>query len=307
MSLESYLNELTQEDVPLKYGDLEQLSSLASDEVDIVQSIWHKMSAERRLDLISRLVETGEENVDMDFTPIFKFALMDEADGVRTKAVLGLWECEDRPLITKFIKLMKDDPSTEVQTAAAQALGKFAALAEDGKLLTLDRSRIQDVLLPLVKNENCPLSLRRRALESVGVFSTEEITQVIDWAYTHAEAEMQQSAIFAMGKNADPQWTEIIREALDRAEPSMRYEAALACGELGEEAMIPDLLPLLKDEDIQVRLSSINALGLIGGSMAKKALTACLKSEDVVVSQTAEEALESLEYNGDLLNFTHHS
>ena len=60
MSLESYLDELTQEDVPLKYGDLEQLSSLASDEVDIVQSIWHKMSLERRLDLISRLVETGE-------------------------------------------------------------------------------------------------------------------------------------------------------------------------------------------------------------------------------------------------------
>ena len=307
MSLASYLDELTQEDVPLKYGDLEQLSSLVPEEVEAVQSIWHKMPPRRRLDLVSRLVETSEENIEMDFTPIFKLALMDEADGVRTKAVSGLWECEDRPLITTFIKLMTADPSTEVQTAAAQALGKFAALAEDGKLLALDSSRIQDVLLPLVRNENLPLSLRRRALESVGVFSTDEITQVINWAYHHAETEMQQSAIFAMGKNADPQWTELIREALEREDPAMRYEAALACGELGEEAMIPDLLPLLKDEDIQVRLSSINALGLIGGSMAKKALTACLKSDDAVVSQTAEEALESLEYNGELLNFTHHT
>ena len=306
MSLESYLDELTQDDVPLKYGDLEQLSSLASSEIEFVQDTWHKMSSQRRLDLVSRLVETSEDNIEMDFTSIFKLALTDESGGVRSKAISGLWECEDRPLITTFIKLMKGDPSTEVQTAAAQALGKFAELAEDGKLLALDRSRIQDVLLPLVRNENRPLNLRRRALESVGVFSTDEITKVIDWAYKYPDAEMQQSAIFAMGKNADPQWAEIIREALDREEPAMRYEAALACGELGEEAFIPDLLPLLKDEDIQVRLSSINALGLIGGSIAKKALTACLKSDDAVVSQTAEEALESLEYNGELLNFSQH-
>ena len=157
MSLESYLDELTQEDVSLRYGDLDQLSSLGSEEIEIVHNIWHKMSAERRLDLVSHLVETSEENVDMDFTSIFKFALKDEAEGVRTKAVSGLWECEERPLITTFIKLMEGDPSTKVQTAAAQALGKFAELAEDGKLLALDRGRIQNVLLPLVKNENHPL------------------------------------------------------------------------------------------------------------------------------------------------------
>jgi len=307
MSLESYLDELTQEDVSLRYGDLDQLSSLGSEEIEIVHNIWHKMSTERRLDLVSHLVETSEENVDMDFTSIFKFALKDEAEGVRTKAVSGLWECEERPLITTFIKLMEGDSSTKVQTAAAQALGKFAELAEDGKLLALDRGRIQNVLLPLVKNENHPMILRRRALESVAVFSTEEITQVIDWAYKQDDTEMQQSAIFAMGKNAATQWTEVIRGALRHEEPALRYEAALACGGLGEEEMIPDLLPLLKDDDTQVRLSSINALGLIGGSMAKKALTACLKSEDVVVSQTAEEALESLESDGDPFNFTHRS
>ena len=307
MSLETYLEELTQEDTPLKYGDLMQLSSLAAEEMELIQEAWHKISPERRLDVVSRLVETSEENVDMDFTQIFKLALKDEADGIRVKAVSGLWECEDRPLITTFIKFLESDPSIEVQTAAAQALGKFAAMAEDGKLLALDRGRIQDVLLPLVKSETHPLILRRRALESVGVFSTEEIIQVIDWAYKHDDAEMQQSAIYAMGRNAHPQWTEIIRDALDREEPAMRYEAALACGELGEEEMIPDLLPLLKDEDLQVRLSSINALGAIGGSLAKKALKACLKSEDDVVSQTAEEALESMDSTDDPLNFKYPS
>ncbi|MQG77071.1 MAG: HEAT repeat domain-containing protein [SAR202 cluster bacterium] len=307
MSLETYLEELTQEDIPLKYGEFLELSSLDSDDMELIQEVWPQLSPERRLDLVSRLVETSEENIDMDFTPIFKLALKDEAEFVRCKAVSGLWECEDRPLITTFIKLLEGDPSTEVRTAAAQALGKFAVLAEDGKLLSLDNGRIQGVLLPLVKSEDLPLILRRRALESVGVFSSDEITQTIDWAYKHDDTEMQQSAIFAMGRNADFLWTEVIRAALDREEPAIRYEAALACGELGEEEMVPDLLPLLKDEDLQVRLSSINALGSIGGSLAKKALTACLKSDDDVVSQTAEEALESMESNDDPLNFKYHS
>ena len=307
MSLETYLKELTQEDTPLAYGRLEELSALGSDEMELIQEIWHHMSPGRRLDLVARLVETSEDNVDMDFTPIFKLALKDVSGDVRSKAVSGLWECEDRPLITTFIKLMESDPSTEVRTSAAQALGKFAEMAEDGKLLALDRGRIQDVLLPLVKGEDYPVMLRRRALESVGVFSTEEIAQVIEWAYRQEDAEMQQSAIYAMGRNAATQWTEIIRSTLSRDEPEMRYEAALACGELGMEEMIPDLLPLLKDEDVQVRLSSINALGAIGGSMAKKALLACQKSDDEVVAQTAQEALESLEFNDDPLNFKYHS
>ena len=307
MSLETYLEELTQEDIPLKYGEFLELSSLDSDDMELIQEVWPRFSPERRLDLVSRLVETSEENIDMDFTPIFKLALKDEAKFVRCKAVSGLWECEDRPLITTFIKLLEGDPSTEVRTAAAQALGKFAVLAEDGKLLSLDSGRIQGVLLPLVKSEDLPLILRRRALESVGVFNSDEISQVIDWAYKHDDTDMQQSAIYAMGRNADFQWTDVIRAALDREEPAIRYEAALACGELGEEEMIPDLLPLLKDEDLQVRLSSINALGSIGGSLAKKALTACLKSDDDVLSQTAEEALESLESNDDPLNFKYHS
>ena len=303
MSLETYLEELVQEDTPLKYGGLVQLSSLAAEEMELVHEVWPQIASERRLTLVSRLVETCEENVDMDFSQIFKLALKDEADDVRTKALSGLWECEERPLITTFIKLLECDPSPEVQTAAAQALGKFAEMAEDGRLLPIDRDRIQSVLLPLVKNEVHPLELRRRALEAVGVFSDEEITQLIDWAYTQADAQMQQGAIYAMGRNANPKWTAIIRDALDREEPAMRYEAALACGELGEEVMIPHLLPLLKDDDLQVRLSSINALGAIGGSMAKKALTACLRSEDDVVSQTAEEALESLDSNEDPLHF----
>ena len=83
MSLETYLEDLTQEDIPLKYGEFLELSSLDSDDMELIQEVWPRFSPERRLDLVSRLVETSEENIDMDFTPIFKLALKDEAKFVR--------------------------------------------------------------------------------------------------------------------------------------------------------------------------------------------------------------------------------
>ena len=303
MTLKTYLEELVQDGAPLKYAGLVELSALGPDEMGLVRDAWPRIAPERRLALVSRLVETSEDNVDLDFSQIFKLALKDDGEKVRTKAVSGLWECEERPLMTALLRLLQYDPSMEVRTAAAQAMGKYAEMAEDGRLLASDRQRIQTALLPLVEDDDRPVELRRRALEALGVFSDAEITQLIRWAYKHPDPRMQQSALYAMGRNASPEWTPAIQHALEREEPAMRYEAAQACGELGAEEMVPHLLPLLKDEDLQVRLSSINALGAIGGSMAKKVLTMCLRSEEEAVSQTASEALKSLELNEDPLHF----
>ncbi len=303
MTLKAFLEELVQDGGPIRYAELVELSGLAPDEMELVRDAWPRIAQDRRLLLVSRLVETSEDNVDLDFSQIFKLALKDDGEQVRVKAVSGLWECEERPLMTTLLRLIQYDPSTEVRTAAAQAMGKYAELAEDGKLLPNDRVRIQSALLPLVEDEGRPVELRRRALEAAGVFTDDKISQLIQWAYRHPDPRMQQSAIYAMGRNANPEWTAIIQNALEREEPAMRYEAAQACGELGSEEMIPHLLPLLKDEDVQVRISSINALGAIGGNVAKKALKMCARSEDETVSQTASEALESLELEEDPLHF----
>lgn len=303
MTLKAYLEELVQDGGPIRYAELVELSGLAPDEMELVRDAWPRINHDRRLMLVSRLVETSEDNVDLDFSQIFKLALKDDGEQVRAKAVSGLWECDERPLMTTLLRLIQYDPSMEVRTAAAQAIGKYAEMAEDGKLLPNDRIRIQTALLPLVEDEERPVELRRRALEAAGVFSDDKVSQLIHWAYRHPDPRMQQSAIYAMGRNANPEWVSIIQNALEREEPAMRYEAAQACGEMGSEEMIPHLLPLLKDEDVQVRISSINALGAIGGTVAKKALRLCARSEDETVSQTASEALESLELEEDPLHF----
>ena len=287
----------------MRYAALVELSGLGTEEIELVRDAWLRIAPDRRLTLVTRLVETSEDNVDLDFSQIFKLALKDDGENVRAKAVSGLWECEERPLMTALLRLLHYDPSMEVRTAAAQAMGKYAELAEDGKLLPSDSSRIKTALLPLVEDEGRPLDLRRRALEAAGVFSDDRVLQLIRWAYGHSDPRMQQSAIYAMGRNANPEWTPVVQHALEREEPAMRYEAAQACGELGAEEMIPHLLPLLKDEDMQVRLSSINALGAIGGSVAKNTLRVCVRSEDETVAQTASEALETLELNEDPLHF----
>ena len=303
MTLKTYLEELVQDGGSIRYAELVELSSLGPDEMELVRDAWPRIAQDRRLLLVSRLVETSEDNVDLDFSQIFKLALKDDGEEVRAKAVHGLWECDERPLMTTLLRLIQFDPSMEVRTAAAQAMGKYAEMAEDGKLLPNDRVRIQSALLPLVEDESHPLELRRRALEAAGVFTDDKVAHLIDWAYRHPDPRLQQSAIFAMGRNANPEWVSIIQSALEREEPAMRYEAAQACGELGSEEMIPHLLPLLKDEDLQVRLSSINALGAIGGNVAKKALRVCTRSDDEAVSQTASDALESLELEEDPLHF----
>ena len=303
MALSDFLQELVQDAAPIRYAGLVELSGLGTEEMELVRDAWPRIAPDRRLTLVTRLVETSEDNADLDFSQIFKIALKDDGERVRAIAVSGLWECEERPLMTALLRLLHYDPSMEVRTAAAQAMGKYAELAEDGRLLPSDRNRIQTALLPLVEDEGRPLDLRRRALEAAGVFSDDRVSQLIRWAYGHSDPRMQQSAIFAMGRNASPEWTPLIQHALEREEPAMRFEAAQACGELGAEEMIPHLLPLLKDEDTQVCLSSINALGAIGGSIAKNALRVCVRSEDESVSQTASEALASLELNEDPLHF----
>ena len=303
MALERYFTDLADETKPLKEGALTRLSGLISEEIEEVRASWPKISSTRRFQIIGDIVEMAEESVELDFTPIFKIALTDDNEEVRERAVAGLWECEERSLISAFINLLRCDPSEKVRTAAAQALGKFAALAEDKKLLPQDGDRVRQALLEVVNDETQSLEVRRRSMEALSPFNDQEIKTLIRWAYEHPSPKLRESALYAMGHNADPEWLPTIVKEMSSNSPSIRYEAASACGGLGEEAAIPYLIPLVRDEDLQVRLSAISSLGAIGGSVAKKVLIQCLRSPDEAVQDTARQALEAAEYNEEPLSF----
>ena len=165
------------------------------------------------------------------------------------------------------ITLLNRDPSEDVRAAAATALGKFALLSQTGKLLQKDGARIKQHLMRALLDGDESLSVRRRAMEAVAPFNTDDIQRVIQDAYKSSVKGMRYSAVYAMGKSCDPRWLPTILAELQNSDAAMRYEASNACGELGEEPAVPHLIALFEDDDHQTQISAITAVGNIGGSL----------------------------------------
>ncbi|GBD11381.1 hypothetical protein HRbin23_01044 [bacterium HR23] len=299
MTLERYLADISDTSRPLKHTVLAGLSGLTPEEVEAVQRVWPTIPVERRRQIVERLSAMAEERVEMDFSPLFRLALKDPDEEVRALAVGGLWECEDRSLITPLLTLLKCDASPKVRSAAAQGLGKFAGMAVEGHLPPHEGKRILDALVATFRNPKEDVEVRRRALEALAVFPDPVAHDLIRQAYESADPRLRQSAVYGMGRNGDGQWHAVIIKELASPNPAMRYEAAGACAELGEESLVVHLLPLLQDEDLEVRLNAIRALGAIGGNLAKKNLLQLLKSPDATVRDAAQDALEQLRAQED--------
>lgn len=302
MTLERYFGELTDEAKPVKHAGLVLFSSLNAEEAEVARRLWRQLPVKRRRQVVATLLEMAEDNIELDFTAFFKLCLKDPDEEVRGQAIEGLWESEERGLIPIFIGLLREDPSEQVRATAAVALGKFAELAQDGKLLDRDGQRVFDVLMGTICSSSQPLEVRRRAMEAVAAFGHPEVEQVISQAYSGAEPLLRRSALFAMGRNCHPRWRSLVVKELSSSDAAMRFEAANACAEMGDESLVPHLLPLLRDE-MQVRLAAVQALRAIGGSLAKKSLALCLKSPDEVLREAAQEALDEIRANEEPLAF----
>jgi len=303
VSLERALEELADEGKPLRFSGLMALSDLPRQSVEQFLQAWRAMSVKRRQKLLGQLVDLADENVEVDFRTIFISLMRDEDAEVRERAITGLWECEDRSLISALMQAACCDPSEKVRAAAAIALGRFAIMAEEEKLSPADGDRIRETLLGLVNKESEPVEVRRRALEAVAPFNTVAVQGYIRWAYSSTDMDLRSSAIYAMGRTGDARWLPQLTRELQGPSPALRYEAANACGELGNEAALPGLLHLLEDDDHQVQLAAVRALGEIGGVQASRALKRLAHSEESILREAATTALESVEAFDDPLAF----
>ncbi len=256
----------------------------------------------RRRQIVSRLVELAEDNVELDFAGAFRICLQDPDEEVRGMAVEGLWESEDTSLITPFINMLERDASERVQVAVAIALGRFIMMAELGKIRDGYMTRIARVLLDIIGDKSRPIEVRRRALESVAPLILPDVGEAIREAYASEDPKLRISAIYAMGKNCHLQWLSSLLNELGSEDEEVRYEAAVACGELGEEEAALYLKGLVNDPDTEVRLAAIQALGRIGGSEAKQVLTRCLRDPSKAIREMATEALNELELGKDPLS-----
>lgn len=299
---EQVIAELSNPDQPLLNSNLAELSTLTSTEQELFEHSWAAIEPERRRQIVHRLVELADENLELNFDSIFRYCLKDRDDETRSTAIEGLWENEEASLIEPLVKLLEQDSSEKVQVAATVALGKFAILAEHEKLRSEHQARVQQALLKAISDKKRPVEVRRRALESIAPLSIPQVKPAITEAYRSSNPGLRISSVYAMGKSCDPSWLPVLLKELTSADAEVRYEAAGACGELEEEAAVPGLIKLVNDFDVDVQMAAIQALGKIVNTEAKECLKQCLDDESEVVRQMAEQVLNEIQTKEDPLS-----
>jgi len=303
LSLKTYLRELNDRSKPLVSSRLANLSNLSKEGLKLFLETWDRMDTERRRQIVSHLVELADENCKLNFDDIFFVGLQDADEVVQAKSVEGLWECESRSLIDRLITLLREDSKESVRAAAATALGKFAMLAELGKLRPEDGAKVESELFAVIDHPKEKSEVKRRAIEAIAPLSQPRVRGTIQQAYESDDARMRVSAIYAMGRSADPVWLPTLVRELGNTDAEMRFEAAVACGELGEEGAVSYLARLVDDLDNQVQLSAIAALGKIGSSEAEAALRKCLNHPNEYIHQAVVEAMEERVFDKDPFSF----
>lgn len=140
--------------------------------------------------------------------------------------------------------------------------------------------------------------VRRRALESLGFSSREEVPALIETAYNHTEYDWVVSAIFAIGRSCDKRWQESVLKMLDHVLPAVRKEAVRAAGEIEISDAADRLIELLDDDNEDVRLASAWSLSQIGGEGVQEALDMMLhETEDTEQADFIESAIDNLIFN----------
>jgi HEAT repeat protein len=303
MSVEEYLEELKDPSRPLLASRLSGLSSLLPEESRLLSQVWPQAQVARRRQILKRLLDLAEDNVEMDFDAVFMVALNDDDAEARALAVQGLWEHDDRDAIAPLIEMLKKDPSPGVRASAAIALGSFVLRAEFEQLSEADSRRVAEALRAAIDDGDESPEVRGRALEAIGALSASWVRGSIDNAYHRGDWRLRVSAVHAMGRNCDPHWLPVLTEELASDAPEMRFEAATACASCCGEVAVPLLKPLLEDDDAEVQEAAISALGEIGGNEAKRALKEIGDHPEPRVREAVAAALEEIEFNEDTLGF----
>ena len=291
---EDYLSEVADVSRPLVASKLVGLSDMSPDEAEVFRAEWLEIDVARRRQVVGRLAELFEDDLELDFEDVFRVCLADDDVEVRVKAIEGLGASEARSLIDPLAAILLEDLDHRARAAAAGALGGFALLAELAKVPESDGRRIEDALLATFNNLDERVEVRSRALEAISALSRPYVEDLICRAHGSDSLEFRVSAVYAMGRNCSPRWLPGLLQELSSPEPEVRFEAVRACAELEAEEAVPRLIELIDDVDPQVHLSAIEALGQIGGGEAKEALQRCLEGEDEMLREAAEGALQEI-------------
>jgi HEAT repeat protein len=288
-AIDEALRQLAEPEAPEL--SLEALSDLSRPACAYLRSRWSDLPPAVRVRVVSAMRTDAEAHIEHNFNRALRIALDDADAATRLAAAEGLAEDESTDFLDVLLDRIEREESDAVRAVEAQALGRFALLAELEALDLSLAARVRNTLLRLIEDDPST-EVRRRALESAGYLSDDEVAAEIERAYDSGEYVLQVSAIHAMGRQADARWMEFVHQEMTSNEPELRYEAAVAAGAIGDQQSVAAVVDLLADDDAEVRLAAIAALGAIGGTLAINTLRRLVRDESEATADAAEEALE---------------
>lgn len=305
LSFQSVLDHLLDSKKDIPYNHLQYYSDLDPKSLQLFMDVWPSVKPNRKLLLLNALLNHLDSDTLVSYEEIGR-ALLDDADGeVRARAIGLLAESNDLKLIDILINIFINDADFAPRMEAARLLGEFVLLGELEELDEEHQRKVEDTLMSVIRKEENP-SLRKRALESLGYSSRDEMNNIIVSAFERADPTWIASALRAMGRSHDNRWDDDVVSKLLDDDPRIRFAAAEAAGELGIEAAGPIMLKMLEDEeeDDDVISAAVWSLSQIGGDDARIYLVSLIENtEDEDLLAFLEDALENLDFNEELDKF----
>ncbi|NJN80642.1 MAG: HEAT repeat domain-containing protein [Anaerolineales bacterium] len=281
------------------YSDLDPKS------LRLFLDVWKSVKPDRKLLLLNALLIHLDSDTLVSYEEIGK-ALLDDADeNVRARAIGLLAESNDPKLVDSFLNIFLNDADLAPRLEAATLLGEFVLLGELEELDSNIQNEIEDALISVIRSEDNP-ALRRKALESLGYSSRNEMINIIETAYQRSDPTWTASALRAMGRSHDNSWNDSVISKLLDEDPRIRFAAAEAAGELSIQEAAPIMLQMLEDEeeDDDVTSAAIWSLSQIGGEDARVYILNLLENtDDEETIEFLEDALENLDFNEELDQF----
>lgn len=288
---------------PFPPSYLHLFSDISRENLANLKESWAQVTPNRRLTLLEDLEELVEVDLQMSFDDLGKFALNDPHGDVRAAAARILWECHDQKLVPIFSKMARNDEAEIARAAAASALGTYVYLGELEEIPENTLGEIVTNLLEITRGLDTKL-VKRRALESLGFSSHDDVPSLIEEAFHKKDKEWMLTSLFAMGRSADQHWEQSILDMLDDPDIDIQTEAIRASGQLELLSARKPLLAILKNDtelDSSVRSAAIIAISQIGGDGVIEMLSTLLEnSEEGEEADFIEDAIGFLSFIQDL-------
>lgn len=293
----------SKKDIPKNH--LAYYSDLDPKSLRLFLDVWKSVKPDRKLNLLDALLSHLDSDTLVSYEEIGKALLNDADSNIRARAIGLLAESNDPKLVDSFINIFLNDADLAPRLEAATVLGEFVLLGELEELDSNIQKEVEDALISVIRSEDNP-ALRKRALESLGYSSREEMTNIIETAYQRSDPTWVASALKAMGRSHDNVWDENVVSKLLDVDPRIRQAAAQSAGELEIKQASPIMLQMLEDEeeDDDVVSAAIWSLSQIGGEDARVYILNLLENtEDEETIEFLEDAIENLDFNEELNEF----